>query len=205
MLSKLIEQEQKQHGGGGGKDGKVQSLLQNDLGVALPLHVSLSRPLVLKTEHKEGFLNQLKQAISRGGVRAFTSKPDALAWHPNEISTRWFLVLRLQRPEKDELSKLLSACNEVAEAFKQPLLYVADRPKMSSTTTNAEANPAGDDKFHISIAWSLKQPAVGDDTDTSTRDFAALKVPFSEVKVRIGQDVTTLPLPARRSSKKLFG
>ncbi|KAK3675709.1 poly(U)-specific 3'-to-5' RNA exonuclease [Recurvomyces mirabilis] len=191
---------------------EIHSLLQNDLGVSLPLHVSLSRPLVLKTEQKAPFLEQLKQNIITSTARTFSAKPVSLRWHPNETSTRWFLVLQLGRPPRDELAKLLAACNTVASAFDQPLLYADDEKAATPSESADDEERAG--RSHISVAWSLEaqttsgthltatakqDPALSDDHSPSTSgSYAELDVAFAEMKVRIGQDVETIPLPALR-------
>jgi hypothetical protein len=178
-------------------DGKVRSLLQNDLGVALPLHVSLSPPLVLKTANKDSFFGRLQQALSENIIRTLTIKPKDLAWHPNESKTRWFLVIRMQKSA--ELDKLLSVCNCVAKEFKQPLLYAGD------------GNPKGDE-FHISIAWSLQasrstssEPSAADSTQEDAaipyellQRLTDLNITFREVKIRIGQDVHNIALKPKR-------
>ena len=188
------------------KQSGVHSLLQNDLGVPLPLHVSLSRPLVLRTEQRSAFLDQLKKSVQASSVRAFDAAPAGLRWHPNEIRSRHFLVLSLQRSGDGELEKLLNACNGVAKTFGQPLLYANDH-RRASKAGHEKVN--GGDKFHISIAWSLQSPIAktghGKDLPTPNRgdlrvpdEVAELRVPFSQVKVRIGQDVSAIDLPAAR-------
>ncbi|KAF7196769.1 U6 snRNA phosphodiesterase [Pseudocercospora fuligena] len=173
----------------------VQSLLENDLGVQLPLHVSLSRPLALKTNQKDEFVSKLEKAIGEASVRAFEVQPLELVWHPNEHRTRWFLVLRLQRPAGDELKNLLKTCNGLAKSLDQPLLY-------------AEGHNEDSNAFHVSIAWSLKpEGRKGADTGPSPQNVSAesleklkaFRVEFSDVKVRIGQDVRSVAL---RSSRK---
>jgi hypothetical protein len=185
-------------------------LLQNELGVALPLHVSLSRPLVLKTEQKDEFLPTLKKAVSGCGVKSFTTRLEQLQWHPNEDRTRWFLVLRVA-DSNDELMKLLRACNSVADSYDQPRLYEEDEPRHSKHKQGVQMNQERDSqaakKFHISIAWSLQRPtesgvtnagkSFGDGTDLP-RSVRSLSVGFGEVKVRIGQDVTSLSLDRKR-------
>ncbi|TKA83831.1 hypothetical protein B0A55_00158 [Friedmanniomyces simplex] len=209
LLSALIAEEQaSKHG-----KCKVRSLLHNELGVNLPLHVSLSRPLVLQTEQKEPVLNQLKQGITSSGVRAFQAGPARLRWHPNELGTRWFLVLQLRMPEKGELQKLLSACNKIAAVFDQPLLYNEAVKGPHPTEAEHEGSKA-DGKFHVSIAWSLSEPKPADPTKseqekssdrTSDERLTTLSVAFAEVKVRIGQDVCSIPLPPARVKQGLFG
>lgn len=189
----------------------VHSLLQNDLGVQLPLHVSLSRPMALKTEQKDSFFPQLRSAIAATGVRAFAVKPLDLIWHANEDRTRWFLVLRLRRPANDELRKLLNSCNDIALAFGQPLLYDAQKPEPKKGGDGQDE--AAHDSFHISVAWCL-HPIGADEHRKEGRLLQSLRqtvlerlqkldIGFDEVKVRIGQDVNshTLPRPRKATSQ----
>ncbi|KAF2858792.1 hypothetical protein K470DRAFT_259501 [Piedraia hortae CBS 480.64] len=157
----------------------IYSLLVSDLNVSLPLHVSLSRPLVLRTEQKSAFLEQIENGIKLSVVNCFEATPTNLCWHPNEIGSRWFLVLQLRTSDQGELPKLLSVCNTVAERFGCPLLYQNGKQEQDN------------DKFHVSIAWSPNARGActaSDVTDVITR------ISFSEVKVRIGQEVSTIPL-----------
>ncbi|WPH01688.1 Hypothetical protein R9X50_00454000 [Acrodontium crateriforme] len=200
-LGSLIQKQNREHHGTDNTNvdkQPIHSLLQNDLGVPLPLHISLSRPLVLTTNQKDAFLARLKESILDTGVRSFITKPDHLAWHSNEIESRWFLVLHLQQPERDELQILLAACNDVAQEFGQPLLYRDLDSKPASRGRDAQ-----DDKFHISIAWMLSSPRdtsaegkTASGPDSTPKD---LDIPFSAIKVRIGQDVSTFALTSKRS------
>jgi len=173
--------------------------------------VSLSRPLVLKTEQKDEFLPTLKQAVSGSGVKSFATRLEQLQWHPNEDRTRWFLVLRVA-DENDELMKLLRACNSVADTYGQPRLYEEHGHSHSKHKQGVQMNQDRDSqaakkKFHISIAWSLQRPSesgvtnagksIGDGTDLPS-SVRSLRVGFGEVKVRIGQDVTSLSLDRKR-------
>lgn len=47
----------------------IHSLLESDLGVQTPLHISLSRPFVLQTEDRGGFLETLKSALRGAHVQ----------------------------------------------------------------------------------------------------------------------------------------
>ena len=199
---------------GSGVDAEVHSLLHNELGVPLPLHISLSRPLVLKTKQKDDYLTSITSSLSGSGVRSFCAEPAALRWHPNEDKSRWFLVLQLRTPETAELKRLLQTCNAVAEAFGQPLLYTGN-----ATSNQQRSTLDGNGQFHISIAWSLKPPtglvacsvvATGKGSIALVSQATSIPLPhsikdlrvsFGEVKVRIGQDVETIPLKvARRAS-----
>lgn len=196
------------------KHGKtsVHSLLHNELGVSLPLHVSLSRPLVLKTEQREVFLSDLKAAVVTSRIQSFSVRATELAWHPNEDQSRYFLVLRLSPPAKDELHDLLDLCNNVAASYDQPLLYtqkqLVDKQARSQDTV-------GRDRFHVSIAWSLGGPRDDGQTTGTTSDaepnthgnhIAKLKeISFADIKVRIGQTVTSIPLDREvRTKRSLF-
>lgn len=171
------------------------------MGVRQPLHVSLSRPLALKTEHKDTFFDRLKTSISIAGVSAFSVRPLDLVWHPNEDQTRWFLVLRLQRPSCDELRILLERSNDLARQYNQPLLY-GHRTFSSSHVPEAWEH----DNFHISIAWSIqprqKSASAGPVevviSDQLLQKLKASDLTFREVKVRIGQDVHSIPLRQAR-------
>lgn len=189
-------------------DDKVHSLLENDLGVSLPLHVSLSRPLTLKTEQKDLFLSRLQTAVNESNAKAFRVQPKDAAWHCNENGTRWFLVLRLQNSEQQEMSRLLEACNSLASEFGQPLLYATKDSKGM-----VQAETVARDKFHISVAWALEHPSGRDESGQRRSVFeqedlgvpyevlsrlADLNIGFSEVKIRIGQDVHAIPLKAAR-------
>lgn len=172
----------------------IHSLLENDLGVALPLHVSLSRPLSLRTAQKDTFLSTLTTSILSLDIQAFTVSPSTLTWHANEDRTRWFFVVSLQRPEHDELRGLLDVCNGVAVEFGQPLLYGESKDR------GIEANHG---KFHVSVAWSLvEQRGEVDFPKVLKQKLEGLGMEFDEVKIRIGQDVTSIPLRKRR--KALF-
>jgi U6 snRNA phosphodiesterase len=179
---------------GFGEDG-VKSLLYSELGVPLPLHISLSRPLVLRTEQRAAFLDQLKTSVQACGARAFTTRPIDVRWHPNEVGNRWFLVLGLEKTDGGELPRLLAACNQVAKVFEQPLLYAED----------GRDGGKASDKFHISIAWSLEpqESGVTGNLPSLPEGAKEMQIPFPEVKIRIGQDVTTIPLLAARR-KGLF-
>ncbi|RMY97787.1 hypothetical protein D0862_07897 [Hortaea werneckii] len=189
-----------------GEQGNIHSLLQNDLGVSLPLHISLSRPLVLRTEQKEPFLDRLKNAILTSGVHTFTVRPSGLRWHSNESNSRYFLVLGLERTPKAEMSSLLTACNRVAKAFDQPLLYAEDTNIVKGRRKDAKFSSPAEGKCHISIAWSLEAPLstqAGEAIPIPTA-ISGLQIPFSEIKVRIGQDVTAVALPSARKKAAVF-
>ncbi|KAI7235880.1 hypothetical protein KC330_g4047 [Hortaea werneckii] len=188
------------------EQSNIHSLLQNDLGVSLPLHVSLSRPLVLRTEQKEPFLDRLENAILTSGVHTFTVRPNGLRWHSNESNSRYFLALGVERTQRAEMSSLLTACNHVAKAFDQPLLYAEDTNTAKGKRDGAKSQSPAEGKCHISIAWSLEAPlsSQAGEVVPIPSAISGLEIPFSEIKVRIGQDVTAVALPAARKKAAIF-
>lgn len=159
----------------------THSLLQTTLDVPLPLHISLSRPLVLRTETKATFLTSLRDALTsltsvyKDGISV---SPTTVSWHGNEDGSRAFLVLRVRdnsiapkpnvqddtetTPQPDALSALLKVCNRVAGEFDQPLLYATHRNRdtgkredISKVSDESDASSS----FHISIAWALPTPS----------------------------------------------
>ena len=49
--------------------GVVHTLLRSDLGAELPLHLSLSRPIVLRADQRQAFLQRLTERIENASVR----------------------------------------------------------------------------------------------------------------------------------------
>ena len=174
----------------------VHSLLENELGVSLPLHVSLSRPLSLPTDQKEAYVARLGEAIRTSQVQFFEVQPAEVLWHANESRTRNFLVARVRCASGRSLERLLTACNAVATEFFQPRLY-----------SDGDEAAGARDEFHMSVAWSLGSASLhGARQESATLEsqpivppalmahVAALSIQFSEVKVRVGQAVQTIPL-----------
>lgn len=197
----------------------VHSLLETSLQVPLPLHISLSAPLVLRTENKDSFLDVLTSQLApiiSSLRRPVSVQPASLSWHGNENSSRYFLVLRVQDTADDKgalnlLNQLLRASNRVAQEYGQPQLYTGQSRRDASERKQRRHQ---DDKqdfssyFHISIGWALPrpdrklqdenlemQPAV----ETVMKDVCDMTVHFDAVKIRIGQNVTALPISPSRS------
>lgn len=179
---------------------QTHSFLRSTLGVQLPLHISLSAPLVLETGQREGFLSAVRAAVEGSGngdvgaVRSFSVRPRAVSWVKNFDGTRWFLVLRLTRPGGDELGWLLRACNACAEEFGLPLLYQGD-----ASGEVPREDGERDDCFHISIAWTLSEPS--EEARIVSRELLEpglreAEITFDTVKVKIGNVVHDLPLRA---------
>ncbi|KAL2125129.1 hypothetical protein VTJ04DRAFT_1494 [Mycothermus thermophilus] len=117
-----------------------------------------------------------------------------------------------------ELTFLLRHCNAIAARYNQPMLYDwADEFSSSSsspTSKEQNANSNGETKrrgsvgnaFHISIAWSHSPPtpqlveateAVFCSQDSpAAKALRRVRVPVAAVKIKIGNVVSSLELPA---------
>ncbi|PBP22459.1 hypothetical protein BUE80_DR006667 [Diplocarpon rosae] len=203
---------------------KVHSLVISDIGVPLPLHVSLSRSLGFVASQKDEFVDSLCRAIQVSGVRPFDISFDGLEWVANFEGTRWFLVLRIPQPRDDGLNKLLFICNSTVQQFGQPPLYPKPPTEPSLTAFQKEehrrpvknkrsrpcSTPLKPDwsdmqdataAFHISLAWTLEQPSRELLELTKTiprnhlRDMKQIQVQIEEIKCKVGNNVTSMSLP----------
>ncbi|GKZ36785.1 poly(U)-specific 3'-to-5' RNA exonuclease, partial [Aspergillus brasiliensis] len=147
---------------------QLHSLLHSDLGAQLPLHISLSRPVVLRTEQRQLFLEAFQAQLKELQIPTFNVTTNSLDCVSNYEKTRWFYVLRAEKPEEDNLNRLLWLSNRALARFEQPPLYestqdvAAVRKSKDSGTTvsrvSRESGQTGADYsrcFHISLAWSL--------------------------------------------------
>ncbi|KAE8451056.1 hypothetical protein EG329_004728 [Mollisiaceae sp. DMI_Dod_QoI] len=205
---------------------RAQSFLTSDLGTPLPLHISLSRPIGLSTEQKDDFVASLDRAIKSSAIRPFDVSFTCLDWVPNFENTRWFLVLRLQKPDLDGLNKLLYTSNAVVQEYSQPPLYakptqsnVKYRTKFESrkVATKKTASPWIDMEdfstaFHISIAWTLAAPSpellelTKSLTSNNFDKIKQIRVAVEEIKAKVGNIVTNMPLPKSITLRtSLFG
>ncbi|KUI58387.1 U6 snRNA phosphodiesterase [Cytospora mali] len=163
---------------------ELTGFLESGLGAPLPLHVSLSRPFVLRTGEKDGFLEDLVGEVQVCGVGAFELVCDGLSWHRSPDSERSFLVLRVRSSSSStaattttttavnggasrsgrnpELSTLLARCNDLVSSYGQPKLYAArhssPQRQESDPGDKEEGTSSEGDAFHISIAWSFASP-----------------------------------------------
>lgn len=185
--------------------------LQSELGASLPLHVSLSRTLQIRTEDREDFLETLRSHLRRAAVPSFDSSFKSLKWVPNFERNRWFLVLDIAKPERDELNRLLNACNNATTSRGHSGLYVGghgDGPMEDNCKDNERKRRKGQkyaledtdrsNRFHISIAWNLEEPdpdIVSDIHGIDVRKFVqSPRDTFDVVKVRIGNVVHNIEL-----------
>jgi U6 snRNA phosphodiesterase len=177
----------------GRNKGHVHSLLRSDLNVQLPLHISLSAPLTLKTDTKDDFATAITDEVGKCDASKFTVSPSSLAWVSNYENTRSFLVLKLNRPGNDELNKILAACNKCAGRYGQHLLYAKkQRSKVADELEDLSA------AFHISIAWSLGAAEdVGEQVLVPAElldKVRGLDICFEMVKLKMGNTITDIKL-----------
>lgn len=143
---------------------QITSLLTSDLDAPLPLHVSLSRPFVLRTHERDAFLADLTREVQHAGAAAaaaaattaaFTLRVDGLGWFRSPDAARSFLVLRVRSSaasnssssskgrRNPELAALLARCNACVGARGQPVLYAPRRQASSLGSQGRQAR--GDD------------------------------------------------------------
>lgn len=167
----------------------LTSFLTSDLATPLPLHISLSRPLVLRTEDKDAFLNQITDALLRGLGNNKRSSFDVavhdLSWFRTPGGHRSFLVLRVRSSSeivKDggaltaqgnpllatnpELTALLTRCNHVVAQYGQSPLYSRRRRRQPSNenAVTSEAAPRDADT-RTNVQPGTKEEAEEDDGD----------------------------------------
>ncbi len=123
---------------------KIHSLCFNDVGVPLPLHISLSRPGLCSPRTRSRCLSTaIQAAVRRAAVGAFELRCAGVEWHRSEESKRSFLSLACAskaeiRPNR-ELKELLRRAQRRGQAFRQPELYqwASDGPDPSGRQRGA--------------------------------------------------------------------
>lgn len=205
--------------------------LRSPLGTPLPLHISLSRTLQIRTDDRDEFLNILTLALRKAAVKPFDIRFTTLKWVPNFEGNRWFLVLSIEKPPEDELNRLLYACNDACEECGHPGLYTGEKgdgpmernPSSESPRKRRRSSAKGEktegvhiterldrtENFHISIAWNLLEPAP--EWIALLRDIDVNKIvdqptaPFNVVKAKIGNAVHNIPLGSKIPSAQKGG
>ncbi|KAM0804110.1 U6 snRNA phosphodiesterase Usb1 [Usnea florida] len=204
------------------QEHQLHSLLRSGLGAELPLHISLSRPIVLLAHQRQSFVDALTRAISKTNSNPFTVTVKGLEWVANYENTRWFLVLKLEKPPQDDLNKLLQFSNQNVTAFGQPPLYTdslqplpdaqsrkrqAGNRGRSKEMTGAAASsfmnssgsisyPDVSSSFHISIGWTLDAPTqdLRERLNSTDIDLQGITIDINTVKVKIGNGITAISL-----------
>lgn len=173
----------------------LHSLLYSDLGVPLPLHISLSRSLALQGDERATFRRRLESAIQNAGIAHFSVGLNCSKWATNYEGTRAFLVMGLDLPRYNELNRLLHACNTACVSMGLPELYASDK-QASHTETPDNQVPDRSDAFHFSIGWSLASSA--NEALREASQFEVLTSPLtvhcSLVKLKMGNEVIDIPL-----------
>jgi len=207
-LERVIEEALRQLRAGSQSDiagFKLQSSLRSELGVRLPLHISLSSPLTLTTETKAVFEQELTKAIQTARIPAFDVRVSGVRWVSNFDGTRHFLIVNLTKPGKNQLQTLLSICNKLARQFGLPELYahgetnavgVQKQPGAPLDNQQAAVPPQPDDKFHISIAWTLVKPKCNSCVldEEIHRKLGSIKLSFQDVLIKIGNAISNVHL-----------
>lgn len=218
ILDRVIEEASKQLGAGSVSEiasSKVQSSLRSDLGVHLPLHISMSSPLTLTTDTKDAFEPQLRHAVRTANIPAFEVSAVSVRWVSNFEKTRHFLIMSLTKPEHNQLRKLLSTCNNVARSFGLPELYankessavgVKQQPPTQLEDREVVVTSKADDKVHISIAWTLAKPdsnicILGSELH---QKLTSIKMCFEDVLIKVGNIVSTVRLQERTATTSLL-
>ncbi|KAL2802642.1 U6 snRNA phosphodiesterase Usb1 [Aspergillus granulosus] len=187
-----------------GEEHKIYSLLHSDLGAQLPLHVSLSRPVVLRTEQRQPFLDTFQETLLASNISPFEIQVGSLDWASNTEKTRWFYVLRVKRLNQDHLNHLLRISNRSLGLFGQPPLYepISDSSELDGTgrhtrSSSSETLKDYTEYFHISVAWSLQEPPARDRDrveNLALQRLSSLRIHFDSVKAKIGNHVSSIPL-----------
>ncbi|KAL7620398.1 poly(U)-specific 3'-to-5' RNA exonuclease [Parahypoxylon ruwenzoriense] len=163
-------------------------------------------------ESERSFL--VLRVASAGGLPATFSSSSVAAASSNQQP----------QPQNPDLTSLLQRCNALVQEFNQPPLYTSrnTNPDSNSSNNSTSSSSREDTAFHISIAWTFSVPtppvrqrtaavfasvsASGKEketeeeeggTDTLRDAVLAMRVPVRGVKVKIGNVVTHVALPAR--------
>lgn len=165
---------------------EVTSLLHSELAAPLPLHISLSRPLVLAPGDKDAFLREVEGSVagcsavttatataaataegSRGrpGAGGFGLVCTRAEWHRTAESGRSFLVLRVRsrhRGAADGDGDPSANPNPELTELLRRCNAVAARFGQPELYKWAEGEGKGErhvgEAFHVSIAWSFAEP-----------------------------------------------
>ena len=125
-----------------------------------------------------------------------TTNVETLDCVSNFEKTRWFYVLRVNRPADDSLNRLLALSNRSLALFDQPPLYEGstgvDKKQVSGQLSGDYSRC-----FHISLAWSLTEPSLEARKRIASMDLRSLgdlDIRFDCVKAKIGNQISSIPL-----------
>lgn len=208
----------------------MTGFLTSDVGVPLPLHVSLSRPIVLGTEEKDEFLAEVRGCLERARFGQFGLWVRGVEWHRTEESGRSFLVLRVrslgcERGKGDGGGRRGYGENGGRTGEEADGENDYQNPNPELTVLLARCNTAvqkydqpqlyqwADDRkigdaFHISIAWSFAVPdeelrqktAEVFDEPEFREALGRIEISVDGIKAKIGNVVHHIPLS--RSGKR---
>ncbi|KAK4129413.1 hypothetical protein N657DRAFT_660773 [Parathielavia appendiculata] len=197
LLTELVSSLQSQASSAlaGDTNTTITNFLQSDLGAPQPLHISLSRPIVLSSDDRATFLREVEAAIRASGIAAFGLACCRAEWHRTAESARSFLVLRL--------TEMLRRCNDVVAKYGQSRLY----EWAEGDGQDEEEGRWVGEAFHVSIAWSFVEPTeelvrVTEQvfgSCSAKKRMRELRIPVEGVKVKIGNVITHVVLPQRGS------
>ena len=122
--------------------------------------------------------------------------------------------MKLDKTPQQNLTELLRISNSIVESFGQLPLYAAPSRPLSSKRRKGPENPLkattkspapsgetidASSSFHISIGWTLKAPSQSmiEMLHNTNHETEALKVDVRTVKVKIGNNITTVPLASK--------
>lgn len=211
----------------------LETSIRSNLGVPLPLHISLSCTLPVLTEHRSAFLAAVEDALKnlRAQLEPFTIRLQDCVWAANFERNRWFLALIAKSLKGAELEVLLNVCNEVVRSFDMMALYPTlksstdrhskfERAESISKSKNPVAGPTDTDDsfekspFHFSIASTVHPVlskedslALVDINDEVMNRVRGMKIAIDKVKVKIGNAVHSIPLscpPEDATQRKFF-
>ncbi|RVX72504.1 hypothetical protein B0A52_03694 [Exophiala mesophila] len=174
--------------------GAIHSFLRSNLGAPLPLHISLSAPIVLHTDQKSPFQELIEAKVQHAQITSFQTHTLGLKWVSNKDKTRFFFVLILSRPENDQLNLLLEKCNAVARHFGlEPLYHIRQSHDPAISPSHRDSTDQTG-SFHISIGWTLSEPSEQEKVHVSQAICPRLTITFSQLKLKIGNSITDIPL-----------
>jgi len=181
----------------------LQSLLMNDLGVPLTLHISLSRSLSVPQTTRQALSSAIENAVYWADVKPFQLELGGFIWASNHTNTRSFFAAAIKKPPVDELNRLLKAVNAAVVSLGFGPLYTAQSEGDLMSQSQLDYTRF----FHFSLAWCLRDEDDEDESDTANESrtealdniwasadqgLKAITVPVSTVLIKIGDKVTAL-------------